>query len=96
MVRGLYDAELGGNLYKKRISRNGFGKRSSYRTIIATKSEDRWIFMFGFAKNEKDNITNSELKAAQRYAKLLLNYTKNEIDDAVLVRDIIEVDYEKK
>jgi len=33
----LFDTNLGGGLYKKRIARKGQGKRSGYRTIIAFK-----------------------------------------------------------
>lgn len=34
--RGLIDAELGGHVIKKRVAINGKGKRSGYRTLIAT------------------------------------------------------------
>jgi len=93
---GLYDADLGGNLYKKRIARDGAGKSSGYRTIIATRLKNRWIFILGFAKNEKDNISNNELKALQRFAQLLLNYTDGEIKQAIIDKHIVEVNYENK
>ncbi len=96
MQDGLFDAELGGNLYKKRIARHGAGKSSGYRTIIATKLKNRWIFILGFAKNEKDNINNNELKALQRFAELLLNYTDAEIKQAITDKHIVEVNYENK
>lgn len=50
MERGLVDADLGGNVYKKRVALPGRGKRGSARTLIATNRESRWIFMFGFEK----------------------------------------------
>ncbi len=96
MQDGLFDAELGGNLYKKRIARHGAGKSSGYRTIIATKLKNRWIFILGFAKNEKDNINNNELKALQRFAELLLNYTDAEIKQAITDKHIVEVNYENE
>ena len=52
MERGLVDADLGGNVYKKRVALPGRGKSGSTRTLIATIREDRWIFMYGFEKNE--------------------------------------------
>jgi hypothetical protein len=91
---GLFDADLGGHLYKKRIARQGSGKSSGYRTIVATKSEKRWMFILGFAKNEKDNISNNELKALQNFAKLLLNYSEVEIKRAIIEKHIVEVTYE--
>lgn len=93
---GLFDADLGGNLYKKRIARDGAGKSSGYRTIIATKLKNRWIVILGFAKNEKDNINNNELKALQRFAELLLSYSDAEIKQAIIEKHIVEVNYENK
>ena len=50
---GAVEANLGGNLYKKRIRFLGQGKSNSGRTIICYKKEDRAMFIHGFAKNEK-------------------------------------------
>ena len=50
---GLFDANLGGNLFKKRIPIRGEGKRKSARTIICYKKEQRAIFLYGFKKMKK-------------------------------------------
>ncbi len=47
---GLIDANLGGDVYKKRIGIHGKGKRSSHRTIILMKLGDSAIFAHGFTK----------------------------------------------
>jgi hypothetical protein len=60
-VRGLIDADLGGQLIKQRVARPGQGKRSGFRMIIGIRS-DRAIFLFGFAKNERENIDDDQLK----------------------------------
>jgi hypothetical protein len=52
---GLIDADLGGGLVKQRVARPGQGKRGGFRMLIGFRS-DRAIFLFGFAKNERDNI----------------------------------------
>ena len=57
MSNGLIDADLGGNVFKKRIALPGRGKRGGARTLLATNRDDRWIFLYGFPKNEKENIT---------------------------------------
>ncbi|MBQ4489997.1 MAG: type II toxin-antitoxin system RelE/ParE family toxin [Pyramidobacter sp.] len=88
---GLFDANLGGNLYKKRIPHSGRGKRGGARTIIATRFEERVFFMAGFAKNVQENIERSRLEALKEYAKLLLRYSDTEIDRAVSTRNIREV-----
>ncbi|WZF17207.1 type II toxin-antitoxin system RelE/ParE family toxin [Nostoc sp. UHCC 0302] len=36
MAAGLYDADLGGGLFKKRIAKPGKGKSGGFRTLIVT------------------------------------------------------------
>ena len=83
MQQGLIDAELGGNLYKKRIPLSGRGKRGGARVIIATRFDDRWIIMEGFAKNERDNVTHKELLFLRNLAADYLAYTREQMDLAV-------------
>jgi hypothetical protein len=56
MERGLIDADLGGGVFKKRIALPNRGKSGSVRTLIATNKNDRWFFVLGFEKNQRDNI----------------------------------------
>jgi hypothetical protein len=72
MQQGLIDADLGGGLVKKRVARPGAGKRGGYRTLLATNQDDTWIFIYGFAKNERDTIAPQELRAFKLLAKHLL------------------------
>ncbi|MHB8544246.1 MAG: type II toxin-antitoxin system RelE/ParE family toxin [Leptospirales bacterium] len=44
MERGMIDADLGGNVLKKRIALPGRGKRGSARVIVATKRQDCCFF----------------------------------------------------
>jgi len=83
--------ELGGFVYKKRVSIHGRGKRSGARTLIAFKREDKAFFMYGFAKNQRDDIGDNELKALKRLAKEFFSYSENEIDQAIKTKEIIEV-----
>ena len=69
---GLVDADLGGGLYKKRIPLPGRGKRGGARTLLATNLAGRWIFLRGFAKNERADITPDETAALRELAKDLL------------------------
>ena len=50
MRSGLIDADLGGNVLKKRVAVSGRGKRGGARTIVATNKDDRWFFIYGFEK----------------------------------------------
>lgn len=75
MQNQLYDANLGGYVYKKRIARMRGGKRRGYRVLIATADEGRIFFMYGFAKNERDNINQDELISWRHLAALYLDYS---------------------
>lgn len=70
MQAGLVDARLGGGLIKKRVARPGQGKRGGYRVLVASNFGERWVFLFGFAKNERDNIDDEELRLMKRVASL--------------------------
>jgi len=54
MEQGLIDANLGGGIIKNRVALPGRGKRGSTRTLVATNNANRWFFLFGFEKNERD------------------------------------------
>lgn len=83
MVAGLIDAELGGDVVKKRVALPGRGKRGGARTLVATRKASRWFFVFGFEKNERANITTAELEALQTLAGSLLNLSLTQLDIAV-------------
>ena len=40
--------DLGGGVYKMRLSRPGGGKRGGYRVIVFFKSEERTFYEYGF------------------------------------------------
>lgn len=83
MVRGLIDADLGGSVFKKRIALPGRGKSGGTRTLVATNKDDRWFFVFGFEKNERANISVTELEALQNIAHDLLKLSAQELDVCV-------------
>ena len=96
MEKGLVDADLGCNVYKKRVKRPGMGKRSGARVIVATKLLKRWYLMFGFTKNEKLNISNDELLSLQETAKRLLNLSDQEIEAAISANQLEEIKIDEK
>lgn len=91
MQRGLYEADLGGGLFKKRIARQGQGKSGGYRTLIATNKGNRWFFVFGFSKNERDNISRTDERALKMMANDLLNCSTDELEIFKRNNKIIEV-----
>lgn len=91
---GLVDASLGGELIKKRVATAGKGKRGSFRTIIAYRQGDRAFFLFGFAKNERANVSQRELAALKMFAKALMAKNPSELDAAVERGLLMEVGYD--
>lgn len=83
MVKGLIDADMGGNVVKKRIGPPGRGKRGGTRTLLVTNKGDLWFFVFGFAKKERSNINSKELEGLRDIAVDLLSRTGRQLDDAV-------------
>ena len=77
MGTGLIDASLGGHLYKKRVALHGRGKRGGARTIVATRYEGTWFFLFGFNKNERSTLSAKEAKALQLLAEHLLSLSED-------------------
>ena len=71
--KGLHDGELGGNLIKKRVARPGKGKRGGYRTVIVYRATSRAVFVYGFPKSAKANLSAVELAAYQRLAQVYLS-----------------------
>ncbi len=89
--RGLKDGELGGCLIKKRVARAGEGKRGGYRTIIIYRVETRAVFVYGFPKNAKANLTALELDEYQKLAKIYLSFTEAGITKALNEGELKEV-----
>ncbi|RII83473.1 type II toxin-antitoxin system RelE/ParE family toxin [Neopusillimonas maritima] len=94
MILGLSDANLGGSVFKKRLPAPGRGKRGGFRTLIATRSEQYYFFVFGFEKNKRSNVTTTELQALQALAIELLSLTEHQIIDAVEDGAIQEIMYD--
>ena len=91
MERGLIDADLGGGVFKKRVALPNRGKSGSIRTLIATNKNDRWFFMLGFEKNQRDNIDSHQLKELKKAAKIILSATDIQITLAVKTNEITEI-----
>ena len=91
MEQGMIDADLGGDVLKKRIALPGRGKRGSVRVIVATKRQDRWFFLYGFEKNERANINAKELKSLQKIAAEFLNMDERGVAKAIIANELVEV-----
>lgn len=89
--QGLIDANLGGNVIKQRVARQGQGRSSGYRVLIFYKIQDNHFFVAGYAKNEQDNLSHSELNALKQMATIYENYSEEHLDLLCKQRILIEV-----
>lgn len=91
--QGLFDASLGGRVYKKRIGTKGKGKRGGTRSILAYQASNRVFFIYGYAKDKKSDLSYDELKIAKALATELLEMTPVELTILLDQGKLIEVDY---
>ncbi|MDI9348610.1 MAG: type II toxin-antitoxin system RelE/ParE family toxin [Candidatus Symbiobacter sp.] len=93
---GLVDADLGGGLIKQRISRAGQGRSGGYRTIIAYKIGDRAFLLYGYAKNDLDNIDKDYLMILKKIGRNFMIAANDELDDYLLSGELEEIDYDQR
>jgi hypothetical protein len=96
MAEGLIDADLGGDVVKKRVALPGRGKSSGVRTLVATRRGTRWFFIFGFEKNDRANISDVELDGLQSLALDLLARNGRELDEAIAEGVLLEICHDHK
>ena len=82
-IKGSGVVDLGGNVYKIRIAKNGQGRSGGFRTILIYKKGKRSLFIYGFEKNDQDNIDKGTLADYKKYATTFLDYTENDINRLV-------------
>ena len=92
MEKGLIDAKLGGQVVKKRVALPGRGKRGSTRTLLAFRQRNKAFFIYGFAKNERANVSDKELRALKMLAKELMSYTTAALTKATKAGELIEIE----
>jgi hypothetical protein len=78
--RGEYEADLGGGVFKKRIARSGAGKSGGYRVILFFRKNERLIFSYVFAKSNRGNIEDDELREFKATARGDLGYTDDQMN----------------
>ena len=82
--------DLGGSVFKKRLNRN------EHRSIILAKGGQRWVFAYLFAKKDRANIDEKELRAFRETAKLYEAFTEGEIDQLLQDDELKEICHGRK
>lgn len=90
--RGLIDADLGGGLIKQRVARRGWGRSGGYRVIVVYRPKGRAVFLFGFAKNERENISSDELVLLREIARNWLAASAARIREEIETGNLKEIE----
>jgi len=85
------DANLGGDVYKVRIARQGEGKSGGYRVIVFFRSEERTFYVYGFAKSDRSSIDQKETREYKALAKKYFDLSDDIIERAVQSGKFIEI-----
>lgn len=91
IAAGLTDADLGSNLYKKRIPIEGRGKSGGLRTIIASRFNGRWFILEIWAKSDLVNIPSDQLRCLKQQTVLLLELEDAAIEKWIAKRYLVQI-----
>ena len=83
LENNLSSSNLGSGLFKVRVASQDGGKSGGFRTLIVYKEKDRAVVVYGFAKNEQDNLSKSELLSFKTLSKDILNQSQEDLEMAI-------------
>lgn len=94
--RGLVDADLGSGIIKQRVARAGQGRSGGFRLLIGYRSGNLTVFLYGFAENERENITPDNLDTLREIGAAWLEAKKERLEHAINEEQISEVSYDNR
>lgn len=92
--KGLIDAELGANIIKQRLAKQGQGRSGGFRSFIFYRLQQNHYFVAAISKNKQENISTQELIALKKLAEQYAQLTPQQIEDSVRNGYFIEVKQE--
>ncbi len=92
---GLSTTDLGSHLFKVRVKREHSGKSSGFRTIIVYQENEKAIFLYGFGKNEKENIDKSELQYFKKLGDDLLALNPEQLEESIGQKILFDLEEEE-
>ncbi len=84
VVSGQVD-DLGGGVYKKRLNKN------MHRSIILAKGGRYWVYEYLYAKKDRGNIDDDELRDFKLLAKGYASLSSEQIDRLVADKALLEI-----
>lgn len=92
--RGIIDADLGGGLIKQRVARPGQGRSGGFRMVVAYRAAERAVFLYAFAKSDRDNIDDDELEALRMIGANWLAASAELVGQAIEDGDLKEIEHD--
>lgn len=83
---GLIDADLAGPIIKQRVARVGAGAARGYRTILVYQPGQMALFVHGFPKNTKANLTSAEKTTYAEFGKIVVAMDDASFEAAITKR----------
>jgi hypothetical protein len=77
--------DLGGGVFKKRLNKN------MHRSIILAKGARHWVYVYLFAKKDRDNIDQAELQAFRELAALYAGKSDVDIEKELSAGELMEL-----
>jgi len=91
LLKAKQTVDLGGNVYKVCVARSGEGKSGSYRIIVLFRSGDKTFYVYGFAKSERGNISEKELRKYKKLAKDYFSMNVDQLEEMIKDDQLIEL-----
>ena len=90
--QGLFEADLGGGVCKKRVAVPGRGKSGSTRTLVAKKHKDAIFFLAGREKSQPgSDFSDKEVDATKIIASGLQAADAQKLDELLAVEILKEI-----
>ena len=88
---GLFEANLGNHLFKKRIALAGRGKSGGSRAIFFYQKGKKLIFCYGFEKSQQGNLSSSEVNFLHKLSDSYQNLTDELILKNIQLEKFFEI-----
>ena len=82
--------DLGGGVFKKRLNNH------QHRSIILAKGGRYWIYEYLFAKKDRQNIEDDELRAFRLLASSYAGLTEHQVGQLLTNSEFIEICHDDK
>jgi hypothetical protein len=84
VMKGQAD-DLGGGVLKKRLNKN------MHRAIIVAKGAKYWVYVYLFAKKDRENIDDDELEQFRKLADGYAAIKDEQLEDAIKRQELVEI-----